>query len=382
MRKNIVVLGSTGSIGTQALSVIAAHPDRFETLALSANRSARLLCEQAAATRARYVGLADTAAAQELRNLLPPGVRLEAGKDANCALAALPEADIVLICIGGIEGLPALLCALRAGKTVALANKESIVCGNPLVQEALQTYGGRIVPVDSEHSALFQCLQNGTQSEVASLILTASGGPFREYTEEQLARVTPEQALNHPVWHMGRKITVDSATLFNKGLEVIEASFLFGFPNTHISVLIHPQSIVHSMVEYVDGSVIAQMSAPDMRLAIQYALSYPERLDRQIERLSLAKIGGLTFFSADDHPAIRLARAALAGGDVLPVVYNAANEIAVELFLEHRIGFLDIRRAVEHALEFAPNAFVRSLNDVMQIDTETRKQVAALFRVN
>ena len=250
-----------------------------------------------------------------------------------------------------------------------------------MVQEALQRYGGRIVPVDSEHSALFQCLQNGTQSEVASLILTASGGPFREYTEEQLARVTPEQALRHPVWQMGRKITVDSATLFNKGLEVIEASFLFGFPNTHISVLIHPQSIVHSMVEYVDGSVIAQMSAPDMRLAIQYALSYPERIDRQIERLSLAKICGLTFFCADDHPAIRLARSALAGGDVLPVVYNAANEKAVELFLEHRIGFLDICRAVEHAMEFAPNAVIRSMDDVMQIDREARTQVAALFGV-
>lgn len=382
MKKNVVVLGSTGSIGTQALCVVAAHPDRFQTLALSANRSTELLAEQVAATRARYVGLADTSVAQELRRLLPPDVRFEAGEDANCALAALPEADIVLICIGGIAGLPALLCALRAGKTVALANKESIVCGNPLVQEALHAYGGRIIPVDSEHSALFQCLQGGTKNEVASLVLTASGGPFREYSEERLAQVTPEQALRHPVWHMGRKITVDSATMFNKGLEVIEASFLFGFPNTHISVLIHPQSIVHSMVEYVDGTVIAQMSAPDMRLAIQYALSYPARIDREIERLSLAKIGGLTFFNADDHPAIRLAHAALAGGDTLPVVYNAANEMAVDLFLGHRIGFLDIRRAVERALEFAQKANIRSLEDVMLIDQETRKQVAAFFGVN
>ncbi len=380
--KNIVVLGSTGSIGTQALSVIAAHPDRFQTLALSANKNDQLLLKQACMTRTRYVGLADISAAQKLQGVLPPGVRLEAGNDANCALAVLPEADIVLNCISGIAGLPALLCALRAGKTVALANKESIVCGNPLVQEALQTYGGHIIPVDSEHSALFQCLQNGKKSDVASLILTASGGPFREYTEEQLACVTPEQALRHPVWNMGRKITVDSATLFNKGLEVIEASFLFGFPNTHISVLIHPQSIVHSMVEYVDGTLIAQMSAPDMRLAIQYALSYPERISRQIERLSLAKVCSMTFYSADDHPAIRLAHAALAGSDILPIVYNAANEMAVELFIGGRIGFLDIRRAVENALEFAPNANIRSLEDVMLIDLETRKQVAALFGVD
>lgn len=382
MRKKIVILGSTGSIGVQTLAVVGAYPDQFEVLALSAGTNIRLLAEQAAAFHPRYAGLADALKAQTLRDLLPQGTELEAGKEANSVLAALPEADIVLIGMGGIQGLPALLSALRAGKTVALANKESIICGNTLVKAALKEYGGCILPVDSEHSAIFQCLQNGKKSEVETLILTASGGPFREFTEEQLECVTPEQALRHPVWRMGRKISVDSATLFNKGLEVIEASFLFDFPNTHISVLIHPQSIVHSMVEYQDGTVIAQLSAPDMRLAIQYALLYPERSGRQIPKLSLAQIGTLTFQSADDHPAIRLARAALAGGETLPIVFNAANEAAVELFLEHKIGFLDIRRAVEHAMEHAASAAIRSLPDVMQVDHDARRLVLERYAVH
>lgn len=381
MKRKIVILGSTGSIGVQTLAVVGAYPDQFEVLALSAGTNTRLLAEQAAAFHPRYVGLADTLKVQTLRDLLPKRTLLEAGKEANSVLAALPEADIVLIGIGGIEGLPALLSALRAGKTVALANKESIICGHTLVNAAIKEYGGRVLPVDSEHSAIFQCLQNGKKSEVETLILTASGGPFREFTEAQLEGVTPEQALRHPVWRMGRKISVDSATLFNKGLEVIEASFLFDFPNTHISVLIHPQSIVHSMVEYQDGTVIAQLSAPDMRLAIQYALMYPARSGRQIKRLSLAEIGALTFQSADDHPAIRLARAALAGGEALPIVFNAANEAAVELFLQRKIGFLDIRRAVEHTMEHTASAAVDSLSDVMQVDLEARRLVMERYAV-
>jgi len=379
MKKKIVLLGSTGSIGAQAADVIGAFPEEFEVLALSAKKSAAPLAEQAAAFRPRYVGIADERLAPSLRPLLPSGCALEAGEDANCALARLPEADIVLIAIGGLDGLPPLLAALQKGKTVALANKESVVCGHPLVQEALRLHNGRIIPVDSEHSAIFQCLQAGKKEEVERLILTASGGPFRGFTEERLAGVTPEQALLHPTWHMGTKITIDSATLFNKGLEVIEASFLFNLPETHISVLIHPQSIVHSMVEYRDGAVIAQLSAPDMRLAVEYALHYPERRSRCIPRLSLAEVGALTFESADDREAIRLARAALLGGETLPVAYNAANEAAVELFLARRIGFLDIERAVEHALTRAPAGKLRALGDIYEVDAEAKRAVRERF---
>ena len=379
MKRRIVVLGSTGSVGVQTLDVIRTNPDHFEVLAISARSNAQKLSEQVLTFRPRYAGIADSSAAYELKASVPDNVCVEAGTEANCVLAGLPEADIVMIGISGIQGLPALLSALQAGKTVALANKESIVCGNPLVQEALKKFGGRIIPVDSEHSAIYQCMQNGKKQEVVSLILTASGGPFRNYTQAQLALVTPEQAQKHPIWRMGNKICIDSATLFNKGLEVIEASFLFGFPNTQISVLIHPQSIVHSMVEYIDGTVMAQMAVPDMRLAIQYALGYPNRLPRSIDRLDFAKMASLTFTNADDHPAIRLAHDALSGSDVLPITYNAANEAAVEMFVQHRIGFLDISRAVEHAMKKASCALVRSLQDVMQIDREARERVADLF---
>ncbi len=379
MKRRIVVLGSTGSVGMQTLDVIRANPDHFEVLAISARSNAQKLSEQVLAFRPRYAGIADESAVYQLKENIPVDVCVEAGAAANCVLAGLPEADIVMIGISGIQGLPALLSALQAGKTVALANKESIVCGNPLVQEALQKYGGRIIPVDSEHSAIYQCLQNGKKQEVASLILTASGGPFRNYSQEQLKLVTPEQAKKHPVWRMGNKICIDSATLFNKGLEVIEASFLFGFPNTHISVLIHPQSIVHSMVEYIDGTVMAQMAVPDMRLAIQYALGYPDRLPRSIERLDFTNLASLTFTNTDEHPAIRLAHAALTGSDALPIIYNAANEAAVEMFVQHRIGFLDIQRAVEHAMKKASYASVCSLQDVMLIDSEARERVADLF---
>ena len=380
MKKNVVVLGSTGSIGTQTLDVLHALPEEFSLLALSAGKSVDRLIEQASAFLPQYVGITDEELAHTLKERLPAACRIEAGEGVNCAFAALPEADIIVIGISGMDGLPPLLAALKAGKTVALANKESIVCGNPLVKAALSAYHGKIVPVDSEHSAIFQCLQSGAMEEVETLILTASGGPFRGFTEEQLQNVTPEQALKHPVWRMGSKITIDSATLFNKGLEVIEASFLYDLPNTQISVLIHPQSIVHSMVEYKDGASIAQLSAPDMRLAVQYALSYPKRLGRRIPRLDLAKIGALTFEDGNSQPAIRLAHAALTGGETLPIVYNAANEEAVELFVSHKIGFLDIRRAVEEALAHAPQGRIASLADVLEVDAYARGYVRRLFK--
>ncbi len=373
--KNVVVLGSTGSIGTQTLSVLSALKEEFRLIALTAAKRTDLLVEQAQAFVPAYVGIADETLAPMLKGRFPATCKLEAGEGVNCAFAALPEADIIVIGISGMDGLPPLLAALKAGKTVALANKESIVCGNALVKEALRTYHGRIVPVDSEHSAIFQCLQSGTMEEVETLILTASGGPFRGFTEEQLKDVTPEQALKHPVWRMGAKITIDSATLFNKGLEVIEASFLYDLPNTQISVLIHPQSIVHSMVEYKDGASIAQLSVPDMRLAVQYALTYPGRMQRSIARLDLAKTGMLTFEDGNNQPAIRLAHQALVGGETLPIVYNAANEAAVDLFVSHRIGFLDIRRAVEDALAHAPLARIVTLEDVLEVDAHARRHV-------
>ncbi len=373
--KNVVVLGSTGSIGTQTLSVLSALKEEFRLLALTAGKQANLLLEQAQAFAPTYVGIADETLAPMLKECLPATCKLEAGAGVNCAFAALPEADIIVIGINGMDGLPPLLAALKAGKTVALANKESIVCGNTLVKEALSAYHGKIIPVDSEHSAIFQCLQSGAMEEVETLILTASGGPFRGFTEEQLEGVTPEQALKHPVWRMGAKITIDSATLFNKGLEVIEASFLYDLPNTQISVLIHPQSIVHSMVEYKDGASIAQLSVPDMRLAVQYALTYPRRMQRSIARLDLAKAGMLTFEDGNNQPAIRLAHQALMGGETLPIVYNAANEVAVDLFVSHRIGFLDIRRAVEDALAHAPRVRIAALADVLEVDAYARRHV-------
>lgn len=377
-KKRIVVLGSTGSIGLQALSVIAAHPDRMTLVGLGAGRSAGKLLEQAAEFSAKHIAVSEPRAAAFLRGRVPDGLKLYIGEKGMERLAALPEADAVVIGITGLMALPPLLAAIRAGKTVALANKESVVCGNPLIAEALAEPGaGRILPVDSEQSAIFQCLMNGEREELSRVILTASGGPFRGASEAQLAAVTPEQALAHPTWRMGRKITIDSATLFNKGLEVLEAAYLFDLKKDQIEVLIHPQSIVHSMVEYQDGSAIAQLAAPDMRLAIQYALTYPERLPCPGKRLSLADAGTLSF----ERPAPPLDRAltlayqALEIGGSMPAVYNGANEAAVERFLKGAFGFLDIHRAVEHAMDRADAAPIRSLEDVFEADAFARRAV-------
>ncbi len=381
-KKRLVILGSTGSVGRQTLEVAAYHPELFEVLGISAGSNSALLLEQAVAFRPRFAAISDEGCAKDLRRALPKGTELEVGKDASSVLAALPDADIVLLGISGLDGLPPLISALKAGKVVALANKESIVCANTLIKKLLKEYSAKILPVDSEMSAIFQCLQSGRETEVASLILTASGGPFWKMNKEELISVTPEQALKHPIWNMGAKISIDSATMFNKGLELIEASNLFNVQSNHISVLIHPQSIVHSMVEYMDGSVIAQMAVPDMRLAIQYALGYPNRLKRQVERLSLPELSGLTFFDAEAAPAIRLARRALSGGETLPIVYNAANDIGVELFVQKRAGFLDIYKIVEDAMDNAPKGDVNTLEDIMFIDTQVRRQVLARYCKN
>lgn len=374
--KKIVVLGSTGSIGRQTLDVVRAFPEEFEIAALCAGKNAQAVAKQAEEFHPQYIAMTDDAAAKELR-ALNVNAKLIFGPDASAEAAALPEADVVVNGISGFAGMKPLLASLRAGKRVALANKESIVCAHELVYEALEQ-GGEITPVDSEQSAIFQCLRAGKSKEVQRLILTASGGPFREYSSEQLEKVTPEQAAHHPTWSMGKKITIDSASLFNKGLEIIEAAYLFRMTGNKISVLVHPESIVHSMVEFADGSNIAQLSRPDMRLAIQYALTYPKREAGGFGRLRLEDVGKLSFYAPDTEkfPAIPLAYAALAEEFGQPVVYNGANEAAVEMFISGKIRFTDIPKAVEYALARAPRGRMTTERDIIELDAAARRLAA------
>lgn len=372
--KKVAILGSTGSIGRQTLDVIRTNPDKFRVTAICARQDAERLAAQAAEFNPDHIAIAEDAAADKLRSLGIKG-NIISGPDASCRIAALEEADIIVNGISGYSGMKPLLSALQAGKPVALANKESIVCAHGLVNDALSKHGGSILPVDSEQSAIFQCLAAGRHSEVDRLILTASGGPFRTYTKEQLESVTPEQASNHPIWNMGKKITIDSATLFNKGLEIMEASYLFDIPGDRISVLVHPESIVHSMVEFRDGCTMAQLSKPDMRLAIQYALTYPERTYGEFGRLRLEDVGRLTFFAPDrdKFPALDLAYEALKDGQRLPIAYNGANEVAVELFLQGKIKFTDIWNVVEYAMAHIGRGEVNSLEDIEQTDKLARE---------
>ena len=371
--KTIAVLGSTGSIGRQTLDVLRAHPELGRVGALAAHGNVELLLAQAQEFHPAFVGIADEAAAAALRPYLPAGTRLAVGNEAASEAAALPEADTVVNGVSGFAGTEPLLAALAAGKTVALANKESIVCAHKLVDEALR-HGGRIVPVDSEQSAIFQCLSGGAHGEVARLWLTASGGPFRTFSKERLRTVTAADALRHPTWNMGAKITIDSATLFNKGLEIMEASYLFGIDGARISVLVHPESIVHSMVEFCDASVLAQLSRPDMHLAIHYALTWPERAPSAFGALNLAEVGRLTFEAPDEErfPSIPLAYAALREGELLPIAYNAANEAAVARFCAGEIGFFDVFRTVEYAMAHMPHGTIRTFADILETDREAR----------
>lgn len=372
--KKVAVLGCTGSIGKQTLDVIRANPHEFQTIAICAGRDADSVAAQAAEFCPEYIAMADETAADKLKNMGVKG-KIISGPDASCMMASLEEADIIVNGISGYSGMKPLLAALQAGKPVALANKESIVCAHGLVNEALSKYGGSILPVDSEQSAIFQCLAAGGHGEIDRLILTASGGPFRTYTKEQLESVTPQQASNHPTWNMGRKITIDSATLFNKGLEIMESSYLFDVPGDRISVLVHPESIVHSMVEFKDGCTMAQLSKPDMRLAIQYALTYPERIYGEFGRLRLEETAKLTFFAPDREkfPALDLAYEALRDGQRLPIAYNGADEVAVELFLQGKIKFTDIWKVVEYAMSHMDRGEVCSLEDIEQTDKLARE---------
>lgn len=376
MKKRLAVLGSTGSIGRQTLDVVRMHPDQFEVVALSVGCDADGLIAQAKQFSPRYVGISKGKNVSFLKEALDSNTQIIAGEDAPSQLAMLEDIDVVVNGVSGIAGMRPLISALKTGKSVALANKESIVCGHHIVEEA-KKYGGRILPVDSEQSAIFQCLAMGREQDVDKLLLTASGGPFRLYSMEALSKVTPAEALKHPTWNMGKKITIDSATLFNKGLEVMEASYLFDVSGERIEVVIHPQSIVHSMVAFRDGTVAAQMSLPDMRLAIQYALTYPERIESPAGCLDFTAHPPLEFFAPDrkKFPALSLAYSALEEGHSLPVAYNGADEAAVELFFEGKIGFLQIADCVEYAMAHIDRLPCTTEEEIFHVDAEARRLV-------
>ena len=380
----VAVLGSTGSIGTSTLDVIAASQGRFAVFLLAAHRSVEQLVEQARACRPQWVVVIDPEAAAAIdATALPPGTRLAIGPEALDELVQAPEIDRVVSAIVGAAGLRSTWAAVKAGKTVALANKETLVMAGPLVTELAARTGGRIVPVDSEHSAIHQALRSGTPAEVARIVLTASGGPFRQRPVETLASVSPEEALRHPTWSMGPKITIDSATMMNKALELIEARWLFGVPAGQLEVLVHPQSIVHSLVEFVDGSVIAQLSPPDMRLPIQYALSYPRRLPGPARRLDVAMPLTLDFEPPDParFPALRLGLEAAERGGTSGAVLNAANEEAVQGFLDGRLRFTDIAEVCAGVLAAHPYRSDPELDELRALDAWARQEVASWARV-
>jgi 1-deoxy-D-xylulose-5-phosphate reductoisomerase len=373
-RRKISILGATGSVGTSTLDLVERHADRFEVHALTAARNVEALAEAARRTGARLAVIDDGAKLSELEERLKGSdCRAATGRDA-LAEAAAGEAELVMAAIVGCAGLEPVMAAVDAGRTVALANKEALVTAGDLMMAAARRSGATILPVDSEHNAIFQCLADNRSCDVSKLILTASGGPFRSRSRQEMAEVTPAQAVAHPNWSMGAKISVDSATMMNKGLELIEAHHLFGLPSERIDILVHPQSIIHSMVEYVDGSVLAQLGSPDMRIPIAFALAYPERIETAAEQLDLLKAGTLTFEAPDMErfPALRLARESLAAGPAMPVVLNAANEEAVAAFLKGRIGFLEIAETVEAVMARTAASPPRSIADIIDIDRESR----------
>ncbi|MGY0833475.1 1-deoxy-D-xylulose-5-phosphate reductoisomerase [Azospirillum argentinense] len=384
--RRVTIFGSTGSVGTQTVDLVAREPERFPVEALTANRNVALLAEQARQLRPKLAVVADPAAYADLKEALAgTGVEAAAGPQAMAEAAERP-ADWVMAAIVGAAGLEPTLAAVRRGACVAFANKEVLVCAGALMMEEVRRHGANLLPVDSEHSAIYQVFDFDRLDSVQRLILTASGGPFRTKDRAFMAAATREQAVAHPTWEMGAKISIDSATMMNKGLEIIEAHFLFGVPEEKIDVLVHPQSVVHSLVEYVDGSVLAQLGTPDMRTPIAYALGWPARIPTPAERLDLVKAATLTFEAPDPErfPALRLARAALQSGGGAPTILSAANEVAVQAFLDRRIGFLDIERIVEGVLGTLPHRPLRDLGAVRDTDAEARRvaadRVAALAR--
>ncbi len=373
--KNVVLLGSTGSIGTSTLKVAEDLPDRIRLLGLAAGNNASLLLEQTRKHHPEAISISDPAKARELRDALGTAPEVFAGAEGLVKLATLPGADIVLIAIVGTAGLQPALAAIRAGKDIAIASKEILVMAGEIVMNEARRNGVRVLAVDSEHSAIFQCLDGKPSDSVRRLWLTASGGPFRATPLEDFAQITVERALKHPSWVMGRKITIDSATLFNKGLEMIEARWLFGIEMDRVSVVVHPQSVVHSLVEFVDGSMLAQLSTPDMCLPIQYALTYPHRAPSERVQTSLARLGSLTFEEPDPKrfPALTLARKAGEIGGTLTAVFNAANEVAVEAFVNRQIGFLQIPETVRHVMECHDVVAHPTLEQILAADSWARQ---------
>lgn len=370
--RGVAVLGATGSIGKSALAVVRQHPDRFRPVVLTAHRNAAALAELVAEHRPALAVVADPSASSGVYCAGP--TRWASGREALLEAATHPDVDVVLNALVGAAGLEPTLAALRAGKRVALANKESLVCAGPLVMRAAEEGGGELLPVDSEHSAIFQCLQGARWREVERLLITASGGPFRGWAPERLAAVTAADALRHPTWDMGSKITIDSATLANKALEVIEAHFLFGVPYDRIQAVVHPQSVIHSMVEFVDGSVLAQMGFPTMEIPVLYALAYPERLPYACRRFDPVAAGALTFepVRADLFRAFTLGVDAGRAGGTAPAVFNAANEVAVAAFLEGALSFPGIAAAIDDALARWPGGEAATLDDVLRADAWAR----------
>lgn len=379
----VVVLGSTGSIGESTLDVLARHPDRYRVVALGANRSTGKLAEQVRRFRPAYVAMADEKAARDLAAELGTaarGTRVLSGPGALTEIATLPEADCVMAAIVGAAGLRSTLAAARAGKRLLLANKESLVMSGTLLMDAVRESGATLLPIDSEHNAIFQCLPAGSRTGeapkgVRRILLTASGGPFRDWSAEAIAAATPEAACAHPNWVMGRKISVDSATLMNKGLELIEACFLFALTPDRVDIVVHPQSIIHSLVEYLDGSLLAQLGSPDMRTPIACALSWPERMASGVEFLDLVKTSRLDFRAPDPQRfrCLALAQAAARAGGLTPVALNAANEVAVHAFLERRLNFPGIAEVIEQVVTRCTAGAIGGLDDVLAADAEARR---------
>ncbi len=374
--KNVVLLGSTGSIGTSTIKVAEDLPDRIRLLGLAAGNNHELLVQQTRRHQPEAVSITDPVKARELRDILGSSTQVYSGTEGLLKLATLPGADIVLIAIVGTAGLQPALAAIRAGKDIAVASKEILVMAGEIVMAEARKYGVQVLAVDSEHSAIFQCLDGKPSSSIRRLWLTASGGPFRTTPKEEFASITVERALKHPSWVMGRKITIDSATLFNKGLEMIEARWLFDVEMERVSVVVHPQSVIHSMVEFVDGSMLAQLSTPDMCLPIQYALTYPERAPSERVQTNLARLGNLAFEEPDPErfPSLDLARKAGMIGGTLPAVLNAANEVAVEAFANRRLGFPDISDVVRRTMEQHKVVRHPTLDQILEADAWARQQ--------
>jgi 1-deoxy-D-xylulose-5-phosphate reductoisomerase len=384
VRRKLSILGATGSIGKSTLVLVERNPGRFEVSAVTAATSVEALAQIARRTGARLAVIADEARLTDLQDLLAgTDCRAAAGEEALVEAAA-SDAELVIAAIVGCAGLRPTMAAVDAGRTVALANKEALVTAGALMTDAAARSGATLLPVDSEHNAIFQCLAGSRSEQVSRIILTASGGPFRTSSAEIIREATPAQAVAHPNWSMGAKISVDSATLMNQGLELIEAHYLFGLPSDRLDIVIHPQSVIHSMVEFVDGSVLAQLGSPDMRIPIAYALAWPERMDTPAQRLDLVSIARLDFEPPDIQrfPALRVAREALEAEGAAPTVLNAANEVAVASFLAGDIRFTDIARLVEEALATADLGAPQTVGDVLEIDRVTRGQVRAMMKAS